>query len=147
MLAKEIMSKNLVTVKPDSMLREAAEQMSKHNIGTLPVYDGVRINGIITDRDLTIRGTANGIDYNTPEKNIMSNHCVTCSDEDSLESAVDLMEQKSVRRLVVTSSKENNKPIGIFSLDDIARKSRDKKLSGNAFMQLNKHSRKTVAVV
>ncbi|MEZ4743365.1 MAG: CBS domain-containing protein [Bdellovibrionota bacterium] len=125
MRAREIMSKNPVTIKPEATLREAAEQMSKHNVGALPVYDGKSLRGIVTDRDLTIRGIARGTTFDAKISTVMTEKCVTCSEDEDLNEAVNLMEKNAVRRLVVMSTKEKEKPIGIFSLDDIGRKSHD----------------------
>jgi CBS domain-containing protein len=143
MHTKDIMTSKLVTIAPGSSLREAAQQMQKHNIGALPVFDGKKLHGIVTDRDLTVRAMANGNDCEkTHVDEIMTKNCVTCTESEDLEKAINLMEKHSVRRIVVTRAVGNHEPIGIFSLDDVARKSSDEKLSSNAFIRLNKESRK-----
>jgi CBS domain-containing protein len=139
MLVKEIMTPNLITISPESSLLDAAQKMRIHNIGVLPVCEGAKLCGVITDRDLAIRGVANGSDFTqTKVQTIMTTQCVTCTEDDDLEKAVDLMEARSVRRVIVTGSMEKARPVGIISLDDIARKSQDLTMSGRAFMRLNK---------
>ena len=143
MLAKEIMTADIINVMPETPIKEAARQMALHNVGALPVYDGNKIHGIVTDRDLTTRALAEGADANTTKvSDVMTNHCVTCSENTAVEKAVKLMEKNAVRRLVVTKDGDADAPVGIFSLDDIARKSNDPKLSGRAFLRLNKKPRR-----
>ena len=139
MLVKQIMSPNLVTITPDTTLHDAAKKMKIHNIGVLPICDGSGLCGVITDRDLTVRGIADGNDMvNTAVRTIMTAKCITCSHEDSLERAIDMMEAHSVRRIIVTDGQERPRVVGILSLDDIARKSQDAGMSGRAFMRFNK---------
>jgi CBS domain-containing protein len=139
MLVKEVMTANLITIGPEASLHYAAKEMLLHNVGILPVCDGKRLCGVITDRDLAIRGGANGNDFaRTRVSEIMTTHCVVCSEEDDLEKAVDLMEASSVRRVIVTSEKEKAHAIGILSVDDIGRKCPDVAVSGRAAMRLNK---------
>ncbi|WP_204351041.1 CBS domain-containing protein, partial [Serratia marcescens] len=61
MQAGEVMTTNLVTVRPDATVRNAAAMMDDLNVGALPVCDGRRLVGIITDRDITVRATADGM--------------------------------------------------------------------------------------
>ena len=142
MITRDIMSRNPVMIHPEATVRDAATQMSEHNIGVLPIHDGDKLVGIVTDRDLAIRGLALGYDSAaTPVKTVMTNNCVTCSEGTDVGEAVKLMEKKSVRRLIVTEP--SGKPIGIFSLEDIARKGNDAKFSGKAFVQLHRLNKRT----
>jgi len=61
MRAGEVMTRNVVTVRPDAMIREAAQMMDDLNVGALPVCDGRRLVGMITDRDIVVRSTADGM--------------------------------------------------------------------------------------
>lgn len=139
MLTRDIMSPNPVTVAPGTTIKEAAKKMVQYNIGIVPVYDGSTIVGIMTDRDLATRAVALGIDPNEAHvEEVMTQKCVSCPEDTELSVAIDIMEKNSVRRLVVTEKNNKNKPSGIFSLDDVARKSNDVDLAGRAFIQLNR---------
>jgi CBS domain-containing protein len=140
MHARDIMTTNLITVLPSSSLKEAAAKMREHNVGALPVYDGQKLHGIVTDRDLTVRGMANGNNIDvTSVSTVMTKKCVTCSEDTELDEVVNLMEKNKVRRLVVTKHGDKSVPVGIFSLDDIGKRSDDTQLSGKAFIRLNKN--------
>lgn len=144
MEVKHIMSLNPVTLGPNGTLKEAGKLMEKHNIGALPIFEKNKLKGMVTDRDLAIRAVGHGLDANkTPVAEIMSKKCITCRENDDIKDAVNLMEEQGVRRLVVTDQ-SGQKPVGIFSLDDIARKSKDEKLASSAFMKLNKKLRRVV---
>lgn len=141
MYAREIMTSNLVTIAPKSTVREAAQAMNKHNIGALPVYDGQKLFGMLTDRDLTVRALAKGSNSETTlVEDVMTKKCVTCADQDDVEMAINMMAKNSVRRIVVTSH-DGATPIGIFSLDDIGRKGADKSTAVSAGIRLNKSGR------
>ena len=62
----EIMTKNVVSVTSQQTIQEAAQLMKQHNIGVIPVIDNGQLQGIVTDRDITIRSTADGTEPNTP---------------------------------------------------------------------------------
>jgi CBS domain-containing protein len=103
MRLSNIMTGSIQTVAPGASLAEAARKMASQDIGSLPVCSEQRkILGIITDRDITVRAVARGLD----------------PIQTRVEDACDLMEQKQVRRLVVTDGEDA--PIGIVSLGDIA---------------------------
>lgn len=120
MKVKDVCSCSTVTVNPQDKITLAAKKMAKHNIGALPVVDySGKVLGIITDRDITVRVTAEGKD---PERysvcDIMTNHisCV-CLDAD-IESATQIMSESRVRRLPVV---DDGKIVGFISLGDISR--------------------------
>lgn len=141
MHARDIMTTNVVTVLPNSSIKDAAVKMKQHNVGALPVYDGKRLHGIVTDRDLAVRAVANGSNIDvTSVSTVMTKKCVTCTEDTDLEEVVNLMERNKIRRLVVTKAGgDTSNPIGIFSLDDIGKRSQDSQLSGKAFIRLNKN--------
>jgi CBS domain-containing protein len=116
---KAIMTSPVATVAPETSLAEAAKKMLALDIGVLPVTEGEAIVGIVSDRDITIRGVAKGMD---PERSavreIMTKEVFTCPVDVDAKVACNLMEEKQVRRLVVMDA--DNTPIGIVSLGDIA---------------------------
>jgi CBS domain-containing protein len=98
-----IMTGGIETITPHASLAEAAKKMASQDIGSLPVCDEPRrVVGIITDRDITVRAVARGMDPN----------------QTRVEDACEMMEKRQVRRLLVTGQDEV--PVGIVSLGDIA---------------------------
>ena len=128
MKIKEILTGNPEVISPDAGLFEAAQKMKASNIGALPVCDGERLVGMITDRDVTIRGVAEGRD---PRKafvrDVMSKDTVCCLGDSELSEAATLMETLQIRRLPILD--EGKKLIGIISLGDIAVRGKDEELA------------------
>lgn len=121
MLVSTIMSRQLITIRPDDTVEVAARLMAHHNIGAMPVCttDG-KLKGIITDRDLTIRALADEVPKGTKVKNVMSKGIVSVDAHADVKEALELMAQHKVRRLPVTSS---GSIIGMISLGDISKSS------------------------
>lgn len=93
--------------------------MRVHDIGVVPVLDGDRIVGMLTDRDIVLQVVANGQDARTtPVSAVMSTGSISVFDDQSVEEGVELMEKYQIRRLPVLDRK--NKLVGIVSLGDIA---------------------------
>jgi CBS domain-containing protein len=115
-----IMTGGIETITPHASLAEAAKKMASQDIGSLPVCDEPRrVVGIITDRDITVRAVARGMDPNqTRVEDVMTRDVLSCSSESEVEDACELMEKRQVRRLLVTGQDEV--PVGIVSLGDIA---------------------------
>jgi CBS domain-containing protein len=115
-----IMTGGIETITPHASLAEAAKKMASQDIGSLPVCDEPRrVVGIITDRDITVRAVARGMDPNqTRVEDVMTRDVLCCSSESEVEDACELMEKRQVRRLLVTGQDEV--PVGIVSLGDIA---------------------------
>ena len=101
------------------------------NIGFLPVSEGTGIIGVVTDRDIVVRALAEGMD---PDRalvsDIMTTPILTCSEQDSIEQAAKLMEEKQVHRLLVLD--EQGKMCGVLSLGDLAAKAHTQQLVGEA---------------
>ena len=120
MRLSSIMSGSIETILPGASLAEAARKMASQDIGSLPVCsDRRRVIGIITDRDITVRAVARGLDPNhTKVQDVMTKDVLACPADSDIEAACELMESRQVRRLVVTG--EDDTPVGIVSLGDIA---------------------------
>jgi CBS domain-containing protein len=120
MKVKELMTKEVEVVHPDDSLMEAARKMRVRDIGFLPVCDGDRLVGTITDRDLVVRSIADGINPNTSLRpDLVTSPVVYCYDDDSVEDAAQLMEQHQIRRIVVVG-RQDKRLVGVVSLGDIA---------------------------
>lgn len=120
----EIMTRNVRIVAPDRTIREAARLMDEMNVGSLPVCDGRRLRGMITDRDITVRATAAGlIPDQTPVRDIMSDNVWWCYDDDDVDHIVELMSDHQIRRLPVVDHDKHL--VGIVALGDLATDSED----------------------
>jgi CBS domain-containing protein len=115
---REVMSSNPVTVPAKTPIADVARTMRDSDIGDVIVLDDGDICGIVTDRDVTIRGIAEGRDPNsTPVKQICSQELISITPDDGVDRAVQLMREKAVRRIPVI---EGGKPVGIVSIGDLA---------------------------
>ncbi len=117
MKISEIMTNRVSSVNPNSTIKEAASIMKELNVGSVPVCEGKRPVGIITDRDIVIRNVANEGDINTPVSQVMSQNIVYGNPNMSDQEAVDLMSARQVRRLPIV---ENENIVGIVALGDLA---------------------------
>jgi CBS domain-containing protein len=124
MQLKEIITTPAQTVAPDCSLFDAAKTMMSRDLGWLPVADSGKVVGIITDRDITIRGVAGGLDTRKAKvEDVMSRDVFCCSIDSTIEDAANMMEDEQVRRLVVID--KNEKIAGVVSLADLALDARD----------------------
>jgi len=115
----KLITRNVVVVRPDESVQRAAQLMSKLNVGALPVYDGVALQGIVTDRDITVRATATGLDAaSTAVSEVMTAQTLSCAQEDQIEDVLRLMGEAQVRRLPVLD--RSGDIVGIVSLGDLA---------------------------
>ncbi len=136
MNVSEIMTTDFEMIDATSSLIEAAEKMRSLNVGFLPVREGTRLAGILTDRDIVIRGLAEGLDPgSTQVKDIISSEVVYCYDDDSVEDAARLMEDNQIRRLIVVNHDQT--PVGILSIGDIAVKSGQEQLAGEVLERIS----------
>ena len=118
MQIREVMTQNVHTISPDSTLRDAAMEMSKIDAGILPVSDGNRLIGMITDRDIAIRGIGHGLGPDARVGDVMTHDVRYCFDDQDLEDVSDNMGDIQVRRLPVVD--RNKRLVGIVSLGDLA---------------------------
>ncbi len=128
MRVSEIMTTDFHMIDSTNSLRQAAEKMKSLNVGFLPVREGTRLIGLITDRDIVIRGLAAGMNPGSAQvKDIISSEILYCYDDDSIEEAARLMEDNQIRRLIVVN--HDQVPVGIVSLGDIAVRAGQENLS------------------
>src|SRR5438094_2534095 len=119
MRVAEIMARDVITIPGDATLVEAAELMRRYNIGFLPVITADVLVGVLTDRDIVVRGLGEGRNpYTTLVRSLMSSEPVWCYDDDVLTDAVDILTNRHVRRLVVVDN--NNNLCGLLSLHDLS---------------------------
>jgi CBS domain-containing protein len=115
---RDVMTPNVFSVQTGDNLATAARAMRENEIGHLIVLDGEELFGIITDRDIVVRGIAKNCDPQMTEvKDIASQQVTTVSPEDEIDDAVQIMRDHAVRRLPVV---ENGRAVGVVSLGDLA---------------------------
>jgi CBS domain-containing protein len=137
MRVRDIMTRNPLTISEETSVEDAARIMRDHEIGLLPVGDRENVTGVITDRDIAVRATAESRDAkHTPVRDIMTRNRAYCFDDQDIEDACFIMEEKRVRRLLVFNRQRDL--AGILSLDDVATRARKHKLVGYALRKLGK---------
>ncbi|CAB1253582.1 CBS domain-containing protein [Clostridium sp. MT-14] len=136
MKVKDIMTKSVISLKADDTIERAAEIMEQNNIGAVPVCDGDRVIGIITDRDIAIRSAVKGESYNSKTvRDIMSSNPVTSSPDMDLRDVSRVMSERQVRRIPVV---ENEHLVGMVSLGDLATNSKSNEQAGDALSNISK---------
>ena len=126
MNVRELMTTAPVTVQPDATLGEVAVLMKQEDCGSIPVVEDGRLVGIVTDRDIVIRGVAAGSDPKTQRvSTVMSADPVTIRPDDDLTDAEKVMADRQIRRLPVV---ENGKLVGIIVTAQIARAGNERKV-------------------
>jgi CBS domain-containing protein len=119
MKISEVMTRDVQTVRPDQPVQEAASFMLSADAGSIPVSDGGRLVGMITDRDIAVRGVARGYGPDTPVRELMTNDIICVRADDDVDDVASKMSQAQVRRLPVVDSREQL--CGIVSLGDLSR--------------------------
>ena len=136
MKLSEIMTRDVVVIQPDDSLQSAARMMRDRNIGFLPVCDGEDLLGVLSDRDITIRALADGMDVTIMlGRDLMTTPAIYCYDDQEVSEAAKIMEENQIRRLVVLS-REDKKLVGVVSLGDLAR-NETTKLSGEVLQKVS----------
>ncbi len=136
MKVKDVMTKGAECIGPDASIQEAAQRMKSLDIGPLPVCENDRIVGFITDRDIAIRGVAEGCDTkSTMVRDLMTPGVVACFEDQDVSEAAEKMREKQIRRLVVLN--ENKRLVGIVSLGDLAVDTRDEHLAGETLERVS----------
>jgi len=119
MKVSEVMTRDVQTVRPDQPVKEAASFMLSADAGSIPVVDGERLIGMITDRDIAVRGVAKGYGPDTPVRELMTDEIICVRDDDDVDDIASKMSQAQVRRLPVIDDQE--RLCGIVSLGDLSR--------------------------
>jgi CBS domain-containing protein len=141
MQLKEIMTTDVEVITPESSVTEAAKKMRSLDVGALPVCDGRRLVGMVTDRDITIRATAEARDPDsTLVRDCMSPELVYCFEDQDIQEAERLMQQKQIRRLPVLTREKQL--AGIISLGDLATKTGDVQQVGRTTREVSEPAKK-----
>jgi CBS domain-containing protein len=119
MKVREVMTRDVQTVRPDQTAQEAASFMLNADAGSIPVTEGDRLIGMITDRDIAVRGVAKGNGPDTPVRELMTNDVVSARLDDDIEEVATMMSNAQVRRLPIIDDQQML--CGIVSLGDLSR--------------------------
>jgi CBS domain-containing protein len=137
------MSRDVRLVSPEQTIREAAELMAEIDAGCLPVGENDRLVGMITDRDITVRAVAHGLNPDTKVRGVMTHEIHYCFEDEDIEEVAEKMSDLKVRRLPVLS--RNKRLVGIVSLGDIA--AQHDEIAGEAISEISepggRHSQST----
>jgi CBS domain-containing protein len=114
----EVMTSDAKVVRPDQSVQDAAKMMADLDVGSLPVCDGKRLQGMITDRDITIRAVAKGKAGKTLVREVMTEDVIWCNEDDAVKDVLARMGDEQIRRIPVIDKDRNL--VGIVALGDLA---------------------------
>jgi CBS domain-containing protein len=118
------MTRNPRSLAPDTTAREAAQLMKTEDVGIIPVVEGSRLIGVITDRDIAIRVVAEGRDVNSKVRDVMSsNRLATCRPDEEVDVVMETMASEQLRRIPIVD--ERGSLVGIVAQADIVRKAKN----------------------
>lgn len=136
MQIKQVMTRNVEVIRPDTGLQEAAAKMKDLDVGSLPVCDGTRLQGMLTDRDITIRAVASGMDTTqTKASDVMTAEILYCYDDQEVEEAAIVMQEQQIRRLPIVN--RDKELVGIVALGDLAVDAGDDEMSGEVLEEIS----------
>ena len=120
----DVMTRGVRTLRPDDTVVQAARAMDELNVGVIPICDGDKLVGMVTDRDIVVRGVATDGELRTMKlSTVMSGHVRCAREDDDVDQALGEMAEAQIRRLPVVDG--NQRLVGIVTLGDIAAKDPD----------------------
>ena len=129
----DVMTSGVQLANPTDTLQTVAQQMAQLDVGVMPIGEGRRVQGLVTDRDIAVRGVAQGLDVNTPISQVMTGNLEYVMADDDVDQAHDKMSAAQVRRLPVLD--QNQELVGIIALGDLA--SQDRKEAGATLEEIS----------
>jgi CBS domain-containing protein len=141
---RDIMTTQVVTVTLQDNIYEIASKMKEHGIGLIPVVEGKKVIGVVTDRDLVIRGYANKHSGSTAVEEVMTSECVKVSPDTTVDEAAKIMGDKKIRRLVV---EQNGELAGIVAIGDLALRRNFENEAGDALSHISEPGRELAGTV
>ncbi|UUZ73745.1 CBS domain-containing protein [Polaromonas sp. P1(28)-8] len=121
----DLMTRGVRTLTPADTVTSAARAMDELNVGVIPVCDGEKLVGMVTDRDIVVRGVAQELDAKTTDlSDVMSTNVRTARENEDVDEVLSEMAESQIRRLPVVD--DQDRLVGIISLGDIAAKDPDK---------------------
>ncbi|ACG79083.1 CBS domain protein [Phenylobacterium zucineum HLK1] len=138
MRINEIMSRDVEVARPQDTIQDVARKMRDIDTGAIPVCDGDKVRGVVTDRDIVIRAVCEARSFETPVTDVMTADVEYCYEDDDITAAADKMAELQVRRLIVLD--HDQRLVGIVSLGDIAQQGKDK-TTGQALEEISEPNR------
>jgi CBS domain-containing protein len=136
----DVMTRRPRVIQPNATVADAAAMMRQMDVGALPVCDGSRLIGMLTDRDITTRATADGRDpHLTPVRDVMSPGVAWATEDDLAEEAARIMREHRIRRLPIVDDRHSL--VGVVSLGDLAVDVADDDMSGDTLERISERSR------
>jgi CBS domain-containing protein len=133
---KDIMSTDCVTVTLQDNLYEIALKMKQNDIGFIPVVEGKKLIGVVTDRDLVIRGYAEKHSGSTAVEQVITRDVATITPDTTVDEAAKLMAREKIRRLPVV---QNGELIGVVAIADLAVREIFVNEAGNALSEISEN--------
>jgi CBS domain-containing protein len=131
----DVMTRNVRTLSPSSTIADAAMAMEELDVGVIPVCEGDKLLGMVTDRDIVVRAVAQGLGGDTPLSKVMSTDIRSARESDDLDTVLADMAASQIRRLPVLDGEE--RLIGIISIGDIALKGQDEEDVGQSLGEIS----------
>ncbi len=114
----DVMTRDVISIGSNDTIRQAAMMMADLKVGSLPVCDGEKLVGTVTDRDIAVRGVASGVEPVAPVIEIATRHVQCCREDDDLDAVKQKMASSRIRRVPVVDGE--NRLVGIVSLGDLS---------------------------
>lgn len=133
---RDIMSRNPISIEPDTTLEAACTKMQEMGATFIPVCKNDKLLGVITANDIVINGIAKGLSASSHVADIMSKNVIHCFEDETLEEVGSRMETEYMRRIVVLN--RDHRLVGTLSINDIATKAGIKPLMAELLKQINK---------
>lgn len=135
---RELMTRDVKVITPDMTIGDAAKKMRDGNFGMMPVEENDRMIGTISDRDIVIRAVAEGMDFSTKVRDVMSKGIAWAYEDETVEEATTIMSERQVRRLPVVN--RDKRLVGIVALGDIALEHSEIEPAAEALSEISKPS-------
>lgn len=137
MKIQDVMSRDVQVARPNDTLQEVASRMAAGDFGFIPVADGDKLVGAITDRDITVRAVAAGAAPTDRVVEFLSRDALVVRADDDLKAALDLMSSRQVRRLPVVD--KDGRLVGVVSLGDLSTRVKER-YAGEALEEISRPS-------
>jgi CBS domain-containing protein len=135
MEVRQIMTTDPEFLSPSASIREAADMMKGMDVGSVPIVTNRRVIGIVTDRDLVVRGIAGGLSPQAELNDIFSHDVKTVSPDDNVDQAFKMMEAGQIRRLPVVDGA--GELVGMLSIGDLATRTEDATKAGQTLQEIS----------
>jgi CBS domain-containing protein len=133
----QVMTRGVRSLPPTETVMKAAQAMQELDVGVIPVCDGQTLVGMVTDRDIVLRGVAKGCTVDkTLLKDVMTKDAQWCYEDDSLEAVSNKMRDSQIRRIPVVDRQKQL--VGIVSLGDLATRTSDEEETGETLEEISK---------